>query len=199
MRASRNETGGRVMSDAKTNDVVIQRYLEGSATADELARLDAVLRSQPAARRDFAELLNLDSALAIAAADWAAEKEHPVPLRETPSAPFPVGGFRHKTAGWLALAAALVLGLGGAWRWQRATTVCATVASEVGAAGLSRGATLQREFVELKFGAVELITARGARVVIEAPAAFQFESGQRLRVSHGRVAAHVPPVAKGFT
>jgi hypothetical protein len=35
--------------------------------------------------------------------------------------------------------------------------------------------------------------------VIEAPAVFQFESAQRLRLTQGRLSADVPPSAKGFT
>ena len=85
------------------------------------------------------------------------------------------------------------------WRWQASRATFATVANAVGTAGLNRGTALQSERLELQAGTVELITGRGARVVIEAPAAFQFESAQRLRVTHGRVAAHVPPAAKGFT
>ena len=40
---------------------------------------------------------------------------------------------------------------------------------------------------------------RGARVVIEAPAEFHFESAQRLHMGRGRLSADVPAGAKGFT
>ena len=46
---------------------------------------------------------------------------------------------------------------------------------------------------------MDLTTARGARVVIEAPAVFHFESAQRLHLMQGRLTADVPPAAKGFT
>ena len=36
-------------------------------------------------------------------------------------------------------------------------------------------------------------------MVIEAPATFEFSSSQQLLLRHGRVAAEVPPTAKGFT
>src|SRR5690606_12417470 len=42
-------------------------------------------------------------------------------------------------------------------------------------------------------------TRRGALLAIEAPAIFRFESSQRLHLAKGRLAADVPPPAKGFT
>jgi hypothetical protein len=75
----------------------------------------------------------------------------------------------------------------------------ATVESAAGIASLSPGLKLRGEMHELKAGTLALITRRGAHVVIEAPATFQFESAQRLRISRGRLAADVPPSAKGFT
>jgi hypothetical protein len=48
-------------------------------------------------------------------------------------------------------------------------------------------------------GTVSLVTARGARIVIEAPAEFRFESAQRLHLARGKLAAEVPPSAIGFT
>ncbi|MDP3073033.1 MAG: LamG-like jellyroll fold domain-containing protein [Opitutaceae bacterium] len=187
------------MNRSNDFDALLNRYVDGTATETEVSRLNELLRTDPAARCKYAELMNLDSALADAAANWAAEKEwtEPPPMeakRRTPQKiAFP------KLIRWLAVAVGVAAVGGGAWWWRTTPVAFATVASEVGAVGLSRGTTLRRETTELKVGSVELITSRGARVVIEAPAAFQFESEKRLRVMHGRVAAHVPPSAKGFT
>jgi hypothetical protein len=64
---------------------------------------------------------------------------------------------------------------------------------------MADGSSLRGESHEIKEGSVALITARGARLVIEAPAEFHFESAQRLHMKRGRLAADVPPAAKGFT
>ena len=185
------------MSGSDDFAALVNRYLDGTATLEEVARLDDWLRQDPAARKTFAELLNLDSALADAAAVWASEN---------PSAgfvlPAPTSSRRPLSvlSRWMALAAAFVFFAGaGWWSWRAPSPVHASVAIDAGAAGLSQGTQLREELVELRVGTVELITARGARVVIEAPAAFRFESAQLLRVTHGRVAAHVPPAATGFT
>lgn len=169
-------------------DTLTQRYLEGTITAGEMASLNAMLLADASARREFAGLLNLDSALAAAAAGWT---EKAVPARKVLAFP--------KAARWLAaLAACVALIAGGSWWWQT-RGVFATVVKDAGVEELSAGVKLRSQSHTLKAGTVELLTARGARVVIEAPAEFHFESAQRLHMRRGRLAADVPPSAKGFT
>ncbi len=169
-------------------EALVNRYADGQTTADEVAQLSVSLRIDPDARREFAELLNVDSALAELAAGWIATAPAPRRIVAFPSA-----------IRWLAAAACVALLAGAAGWWKRAPRAYATVANRVGVTELAAGMALHGEAREIAAGTVELITARGARVVIEAPAAFRFESGQRLRMLHGRVAAEVPPSAKGFT
>ncbi len=169
---------------------LMQRYADGEATAEEIALLNQQLRNDAAARAQFIELMNLDSALAAHAADWPqVSKPAAVPKRR---AVFAAGSH------WQLLAACFIIVAGAAW-WQQTRTVYAIVDKGVGVEGLAVGLALRGEEHEIKSGMVELVTARGARVVIEAPAVFHFESPQRLRLVHGRVAAEVPPAAKGFT
>ncbi len=176
-------------------EILFQRSLDGTLTAEEMVRLNARLRTDAEARREFAELLNLDSALAATAAGWMPET---VPSRV-------VGSVRRKfiailvTVRWFAVAACLGLLVSGVWWWQATQRVFATVHESAGVEELAAGMVLRGEPQEIKAGTVELITARGARVVIEAPAEFRFESPQRLRMLRGRLAADVPPSAKGFT
>ena len=171
-------------------DLLIHRYLDGTISADELASLNAQLLTEANARRAFAEIANLDSALAAAAVGWVPERAEPVPAR---IAPFPVA------ARWLAAAACVALLAGGSWWWQATQRVFATVLKGAGVEELADGTALRGEAHAIKAGTLELRTARGARLVIEAPAEFRFESAQRLRMKRGRLAAEVPPAAKGFT
>src|SRR5437868_4648514 len=96
---------------------LVNRYLDGTATAAEVARLDERLRTDPKARHEYAELLNLDSALAEAAASFSPIEKSPSKVRA-----FPV--FSH----WLAMAAAVALAAVGLWWWQSTPAACATVA-----------------------------------------------------------------------
>jgi len=98
---------------------------------------------------------------------------------------------------WLLSAAVcLIFAVAG---WQLWSRPCATVMVAIGTQGLGTGEPVGREVHELAAGVLELRTRRGAQVVIEAPAAFRFESPQRLHLTKGRIAADVPPKAKGFT
>lgn len=169
-------------------DEQIQRYLDGLATAEEVQQLQNILLTQPDSRRLFADLANLDAALAEQAAGWESpvQPKSAKPLRTSIS---------HL---WLAAAAALALCITGTW-WQSNEAVHATVAHGIGSSVFSKGMQIQGATYEMEAGTVEFITARGAKVVIEAPASFRFENGQRLRLERGRVAADVPASAKGFT
>jgi hypothetical protein len=179
-------------------ETLVDAYLDGSIAAPEMDRLNRLLRADAGARRQFAEWLNLDSALASLAAGWRSDLRPPIAARPAQTqARRLIFTFTHP---WLAAAACLFLlaaGL-GAW-WQRAQSPFATVEAAAGVADLGQGTLLRGEYHDIAEGTVALLTARGARLVIEAPAQFRFESAQRLHVTRGRLAADVPPAAKGFT
>lgn len=167
------------------------RYLDGRATAEEVRELDRLLLAQADARRAFAEVANLDSALAEQAAGWqeAAPRAPVKAIRTVPMHPW-----RWVTAA----AAAIALGF-GLWSGSISSQPYATVVRGMGLLDFTPGMDIRTGWHDIEVGTVEFVTARGARVVIEAPASFAFETGQRLRMKHGRVAADVPPPAKGFT
>lgn len=106
--------------------------------------------------------------------------------------------WRTSSPRWIAAAASVALLLGG-WWWQNSQRAFATVEKAAGVFEMADESALRGEHREIKAGSVALITARGARIVIEAPAEFHFESAQRLHMKRGRLAADVPPAAKGFT
>lgn len=177
------------MTDTTELEQLTQRYLDGNLAADEARRLNALLSESKDARRTFSEALNLDSAIAAAAAGWEIDGR-------TPGDPVPA--LAPRVFRWLAVAACLGLLIAGAWRWQATTGVFATVENGVGV-GLAVGTGLRDGTHTIAAGTVELLTARGARIIIEAPAEFRFESAQRLHMLRGRLSADVPPRAKGFT
>jgi len=170
-------------------DVLFRRYLDGSIDAGGMTRLNAILAVEADARRRFAEHLNLDSALALQAAGWRAEDTVPLPSRPAVRWRFP------RTAALLAAAAACVV---LAIRIFDSRDF-ARVENVTGFTSLLPGSPLGGDRHEMPGGTLALVTAKGARVVIEAPAVFQFESAQRLRLMRGRLSAAVPSAAKGFT
>lgn len=169
-------------------DRLLDAYLDGTLSAEARAELNARLKHDAAARRDFVELLNLDSALEALAAGEIVEATPPQKRRVLTLPPR-----------WLAAAAGLaLLGL-GTWVWQTTRPAHATVAEAAGVAGLVEGDRVRGGWHRLEAGTLALVSARGARLVLEAPAEFRFESAQRLRLKRGRLAADVPPAAHGFT
>lgn len=116
---------------------------------------------------------------------------HPGPLPEGPKATV-----RRRSVALLAAAACLAVAVAGSWLWSRPHAI---VKLGIGTAELATGRAVGSEPHELAAGVLELETRRGARIVIEAPAAFRFESPQRLRLTKGRIAADVPARARGFT
>lgn len=169
-------------------DHLLDAYLDGALSVEARAELNARLGRDACARREFVERLNLDSALAALAAGEVVEATPPQKRR---SLTLPARG--------LAAAASLaLLGL-GTWAWQTTRPAHATVAEAAGVAGLVEGDRLHGGWHRLEAGTLALVNARGARLVLEAPAEFRFESAQRLRLKRGRLAADVPPSAQGFT
>jgi len=179
----------------------VQRYVEGSATADEMAQLNEQLRNDPEARERFIALMNLDSGLsALVAGVTSRESADAADSRSRVNSVVPPP--RRKTpllAMLTTLLMASVLVMVGAGFWNAPGETFATVVSATGVLELSEHAQLTQEWYEIAEGTVELQTVRGVRVVIEAPARFRFESAQRFQLSRGRLAADVPETGKKFT
>ena len=171
-------------------DPLLTRYLAGDIDAAEMARLNALLAADADARRRFAEELNLDSTLARHALEWRAEECAPPRSEAAPR-------WRPGRAAARAVAA-VAAGLALA-AWIFGEPDFARVEKAAGIPQLAPGARLRGERHAFAGGTLALVTVRGASVVIEAPAEFQFESAQRLRLTRGRLSAVVPPAAKGFT
>ncbi|QDU75411.1 FecR protein [Bremerella volcania] len=191
----------------------VQDYLEGRATPEQFLQLNEQLRSDPAARRAFREMLNLDSALMETTKEIpretveaeAAYHEESCPRTELEPQQQQVSASTIAKSGnraWgslILLIAASLLVVVGMLTWFAESPEFAIVEYAAGAQGLSAGMTLGAESHFIQTGTVQLVTRRGTRIVIEAPALFYFESAQRLQLKHGRLAADVPLEAHGFT
>ena len=62
-------------------EVLTTVYLDGTITPPQLQQLNALLLADAEARRECAELLNVDSALAALAAEWTPPKGAAKPLK----------------------------------------------------------------------------------------------------------------------
>jgi len=105
------------------------------------------------------------------------------------------------------LAALVMIGcfIAVAWWWNGSRPSFLATVREVhdarwsGGLALRPGARLGSKQMALDAGTVELEMQSGAIVALEGPATFALRDGNHLALASGKVAAFVPPSAKGFT
>jgi len=175
---------------------LVQAYLDGQADAGVVALLNRRLRDDVEARQYFSEIANLDSALAELSAGWTTAKSSSSAAERAPESVITLPRPRRA---WLAAAACLTFAILTTWSLRRPPEPFATVARGAVSEVLAPGSELGDQLVQLEIGTIEVTTSKGAHVVIEAPAKFRFSSAQTLHLIKGRLAAEVPPTAKGFT
>jgi ferric-dicitrate binding protein FerR (iron transport regulator) len=199
--------------------VLCEAIIEGTATPEQLHRLEELVLADAEARRFYVEYLHQHGSL-----QWSAAEPELLPAavanrqRELPgdqAAPIP-GSLRSRfakpvTRRWLSVAAgavaaavvvALWLGLAG-----RAGTTgqLATLVSDkpckwdAGTLPTEPGARLTAGRLRLAEGIARIVFDHGAEVILEAPADFELVSAQRCLLHGGRLVAKVPSAAIGFT
>jgi hypothetical protein len=198
--------------------MLMERYFDRELTANENAELQALLREYAEARQRFWEKAEWHALFR----QWgeeesgrqAAEAERrivPMPravtrtVRRTPVARvgekkivrFPL----MRWAAGIAAAAAVVM-LALVICPQRSGAV-ATLAHSAGAkwatATMASGARLKPGWLRLEKGAVVVEYDRGARVVLEGPAEFEIRGDNAGALRSGKLRAHVPESAHGFS
>lgn len=183
------------MKDGDSRSALVEAYVRGETTSESIAALEDALRSDAEFRREFLDYLNLDLALSLElGAPEFSEKNDAAPE----VVPFPTEKPRRNYPS-IAAAAVITLLLVSATLWNSFTKPSAEITQAIGAQAIQLGDAIGGERVELDEGLLEMRSPKGARIVVEAPAAFQFESDQTLRLFRGRLSAEVPESAHGFT
>lgn len=200
------------MSIPRPLESLITAYLDGQLSAAEERELRGRLKSDAEARKLFLSLVDLHATLLgdkLLAGQVTAVKLPGLATEETSVekiVAFP--GETKSPAGWrvwASVAAVLALLLTALLYQQYTRTPAAEIVRMAGAkfaqsgTAFTEGQSLRREACVLERGSLELRTAKGVTLVIEAPAEFRFESAQRMHLVRGRLSADVPPAGKGFT
>ena len=178
------------------------RLLDGQLTADELARLEALVLTNADARREYVEYLHLHAGLR-----QSASRIGDAPLSDVLEAmPAPGRIIRPRFASWGKIAAALMLG-GGIWSAFAFRAADRPIAHlvEVKAARWESsslptqpGSALQRGRLHLAEGLARIVFRSGAEVSLEGPAELELIDGNACFLHGGALVAHVPEPARGF-
>lgn len=187
-------TGGADVSDAERQRVLHRFENDPAFRAECLAEI-RLLGALKAVQSPSPRWLDLHDALGLSSAPAVADDLASRVLCEVQTEAKKPTGTRWLSWRPLAAAAAVAI-LAAGWFWMSGNVAQVTVSTAV---EITSGERLGRGSHEIGSGTVELLTDRGARLVIEAPAQFSFSSSQRLRLDRGRLSADVPPAAHGFT
>ncbi len=185
---------------------------DGAISQADHSRLEGILAASAEARRLWFLQCDIETGLA----DWAAMKRESG-LQNVVA--FEPASRRPARSAWWWLATAAVIMLTAAW-WMRDHGKRSLTADAVfeepkanGVAVLARavgvewtdgverasGAVLEPGTLRLKSGAALVEFFSGARVVLEGPAEFRLVSSGEAFLLSGKISAHVPPQARGFT
>ncbi|MBI5802488.1 MAG: FecR domain-containing protein [Verrucomicrobia bacterium] len=197
--------------------LLLQRYFDQMLSADERLELEQMLLASARAREAFWETARWHALLRQwGEAEWGRMSADFRDLQtSTPSRWRGLAGISRRRWTYAALVTAL-LALGGqqflnhrdapvSAPMTQARNGIALLASTADAVWINptesrqAGQTLPPGWLRLASGAVQIEFARGARVVLEGPAEFQLISESNAELRSGRMRAHVPEPAKGFT
>ena len=188
-------------------EVLIQHYVESRLTPDEAAQLHGLLAADPALAERLIDHVSMDAMIRSTKELQALPQARPSVL--------PKRRFTFATLYGVAAMAACVTLL-GSWLWyamvgdkanssDEDTTAAVAVLSrgvnlqwESGSAAPVTGSALSPGWLRLKSGLAQIEFYKGARVLIEGPAAIQLVSSGEATCTSGKLSAHVPPQAKGF-
>ncbi len=213
----------RLAYPSREFDETVAAVCHGTASDPQICSLNALLRTDAAARDEYilrvevhARLASDPDLFAALTADSrvAASADHASSLSPSVVPLSASRGRLRRTRNWgAALAACVALLATGWWGWNAWRQSGRKGATSGAVAMLSRavdarwdaressprlGAPLEPGWLRLKTGLAEIVFYSGARVMIEGPAELQLISPTNAACRSGRLASEVPPQARGF-
>ncbi|MCH2127118.1 MAG: LamG domain-containing protein [Pirellulaceae bacterium] len=194
------------MTSNATLRSLTDRYLEGTASENDMAELSALLRDQPELQDEYLEMLDAHSALA-----WhygTASRKTLAGMQKNPtvspkflrSLVSDAKKIRRVVVGFAVAASILI-----AVVWREGKTHFAFVTAMQNAEFLSNaqslviGQTLGSGVLQLNAGNVLLSHTNGARVALQGPAEIKLINETTIALQSGRVTVSCPQGAEGFT
>jgi hypothetical protein len=189
-------------------DELVTAMRDDSLSDEQSVDLQNLLKTQPGARRRFAESMHLSAMLSDGV---HVNEPETASLKSTSDAAAGTRRFRAIATLLLATSATILFAL----LWVRPQGVDDAFHAELfdegvavvtqsydtqwaGETQLQVGSSVSPGKVELESGLIQLEFYRGAVVVVEGPAVLEFVNADRLICHRGRLRAHVPSQAEGF-
>ncbi len=182
------------MSDRDALRELIGRFADNIATDDEVRALEQALRADAALRREYLSYLNLDSALANGAADWAAPESDRYKATS-----------RRRALVAVAVSLMVIFAATVVWNFRGRNSMANDVKSFAALVAVRnaiwsdpnielalRGGELPDGMLRLEAGTAEFICVDGATIVLQAPSAARFVARKRVFVEYGRVFCRCP-------
>lgn len=181
----------------KSEQQLISKYINGEASAEDVAKLEKLLLEDESVRLEFKRQVNVVSALED---EFGGEFESPFVKGVSSSHSFSQSGVI-KTAGLVAALVALTLF--GVCLYMIKPKPVATLVSNEDAAWISslptrQGSELKPGVMELKKGVATIRFQSGAKITLEAPAKLGLKNSMRGELLYGVAIVEVPDSAHGF-
>lgn len=180
------------------------RLCDGTLTASERERIEALVLGDAALRRLYVEQMQVHAQLTQNSARLSEAPLQTV-MRSVAPAPLSAPRWRFPAQLWN-VAAALLLLIGGAWWLANSGSDDVALLQDVQNARWKSsslptepGSSLPAGRLHLAEGLARLRFANGAEITLEGPAELELLSGELCRLHSGSLVAHVPERAKGFT
>ena len=205
-------------------DVLMDAWRDSRISETEMATLNDLLRTSESARKRFREEARFHGQLhtAVLAAAVSSAIDSSTKLKSpnlTKRARLKPSMFRqmNRPSSLLLAAAsfALIVGAGVWWlpllKHDKASQIGPVVADVGDSRGVTlsykdghvltpqRGTALHAAAYELQAGVLEVTYANGAEVLIQGPATFILANNKIIELQRGRLTAHIPETATGFT
>jgi hypothetical protein len=178
---------------------------DGELTEAQTALLEHLLRDDPRNQRDYVDYV----ALCVSLRDHQLAESAEQPATDTAGGIGTRGGWsRMLMAAGLMLAAAAGLSLlvrSGEWTEPTSAagvavlTAAADAQWDEGSLLPTAGSTIPAGKLKLRAGLVQIEFYCGATVILQGPAEFDVMAVDRGYIHRGRIRAHVPPAAQGFS
>ncbi len=177
---------------ARWVDGILADYRDGSASSEDLERLQALLLDNPRARQIYREANELSLLLETVSERVSPEEESP---RDPPTK---VVRFRYWWAAAAALALAVIVWRLGSTDAEPLAILSASHQAELSGSALRGDSKFSRGTLSLSSGIAHIEMQNGVEMIFEDHCELELIDQNTVQIHHGKMRVHCPMEARGF-